>query len=370
MGLTADFFVNVATGGAAVVVVEATLDAVDGAADFDDEQPAAAITATNRTLALRFTEPESARSPAATRGRRTNLSLADESCVCASFVGQGRATGRIGPMPVSRTAQGVARARGMMTRPTPAAGDAAGEERLNADLAAELSARPPDDRSAADAGAMFAYLTARTRFFDDLVVGAADRGIMQVVIVGAGYDGRALRFRSPALTFFELDRAATQDDKRARLSRLGVPCDDVRFVPIDLAEGDVDASLAEAGHDRERPSLFVCEGLLLYLDEPVIARLFEALRARSTRESILALSLGVHEHNVSPSAAMRGARFRRRLEQIGEPPRTRLGLEEWDALLGRTGWSIDHAVDPRERAADHPAGGSRLVTAGVSARPR
>jgi methyltransferase (TIGR00027 family) len=172
------------------------------------------------------------------------------------------------------------------------------------------------------------------------------------------------------VTFFELDRAATQDDKRARLARLGVPCDDVRFVPIDLADGDVDASLGEAGHDRTRPSLFVCEGLLLYLDEPVIARLFDGLRSRATADSVLALSLGLRERNVSPSAAMRRVRFRRRLERIGEPPRTRLGRDEWDALLGRTGWTIDRVVDPRGHAANAPAGGSRLVTAGVSARPR
>lgn len=270
-------------------------------------------------------------------------------------------------MSVSRTAQGVARARGMMTRPAPAGGDADGEERLNADLAADLTAEPPASASEAAGGAaMFAYLTARTRFFDDLVLNAPARGIAQVVIAGAGYDGRALRFRAPGVTFFELDRPETQDDKRARLARLHVPCADVRFVPIDLADGDVDARLAAAGHDRTRPSLFVCEGLLLYLDEPVIARLFGGLRARATDDSLLALSLGLRDRTATPAAAIRRAAFRRRLVRIGEPPRTRLDRAEWDALLARAGWVIDDSSDPRARDPKGPVGGSLLVTAGVS----
>ena len=47
------------------------------------------------------------------------------------------------------------------------------------------------------------------------------------MIVGAGYDGRALRYGGPGIRWWEVDRAGTQTDKRARLARLGIATDAV-----------------------------------------------------------------------------------------------------------------------------------------------
>ena len=268
-------------------------------------------------------------------------------------------------MPASRTAQGVARARGMMMRPAPASGDAAGEERLNADLAAELAVEPPDPDKPSGAG-MFEYLTGRTQFFDRAVMDAIARGVTQIVIAGAGYDGRALRFRADGVRFFELDLPATQDDKRARLARLDVVSDDITFVPVDLADRDTAARLASAGHDEKRPSLFVCEGLLLYLEQPVVEALFGAFRARAAPGSTLALSLGLRDHGGGPLATARRAAFRRRLVRIGEPPRTRLTRAEWEGLLAATGWAIESTADPHAPGRQGLGGGSLLVAAGPS----
>jgi methyltransferase (TIGR00027 family) len=266
-------------------------------------------------------------------------------------------------MPVSRTAQGVARARSMMSRPAPAGGDAAGEERLNADLAAELSGSAVTAADRRAGAGMFHHLAARTRFFDERVLDAIASGVGQVVIVGAGYDGRALRFRAPGVVFFELDLPDTQADKRARLARLGVACDDVRYVAADLADGDVAARLAQAGHDATRPSLFMCEGLLLYLDRDVVARLFAGLRERAAPRSTLALSLALEDATATPAAVLRRLAFRRRLVRLGEPPRTRLPRDGWETLLRRAGWSIQAEVEPRSLDPDAGSGSSLLVTA-------
>jgi methyltransferase (TIGR00027 family) len=268
-------------------------------------------------------------------------------------------------MPVSRTAQGVARARSMMSRPAPEGGDAAGEERLNADLASELARTlTPEGERAADAG-MFHHLVARTRFFDGEVMDAIAAGVTQVVVVGAGYDGRALRFRAPGVTFFELDLPETQADKRARLARLGVACDDIHYVAIDLADGDVATRLADAGHDASRASLFTCEGLLLYLDRAVIERLFIGLRVQAMAESRLALSLALEDRSATPAAMLRRVAFRRRLVRIGEPPRTRLSRVAWESLLQGAGWSIQEEIEPRSLDPEAGLGSSLLVAAGL-----
>jgi hypothetical protein len=64
-------------------------------------------------------------------------------------------------------------------------------------------------------------IAARTRFVDAEVTGAIEAGLRQVVTCGAGYDDRALRFRTSGVRFFELDHPATQADKARLLRALG-----------------------------------------------------------------------------------------------------------------------------------------------------
>src|SRR5438477_9726449 len=107
----------------------------------------------------------------------------------------------------SVTAQRVAAVRGKLPRTSTPTGDPDGDERLSADVAA--GSPPPRP-------GLVSYIAARTRFFDEEVLAAMAGGIEQVVVAGAGYDGRAMRFRSPKVRFFELDHPATQRDKRRR----------------------------------------------------------------------------------------------------------------------------------------------------------
>ena len=57
---------------------------------------------------------------------------------------------------------------------------------------------------------------------DAEVARASGTGHDQVVLVGAGYDGRALRFGGGAVRWFEVDLPAVQADKRQRLRALGI----------------------------------------------------------------------------------------------------------------------------------------------------
>ncbi len=258
-------------------------------------------------------------------------------------------------MTPSLTAQGVARARARMSRPSTRAGDPESEARLNVDLGADPDAAP---------GPLFHHLAARTAFFDALALGAAENGTSQIVIVGAGNDCRALRFREPGVRYFELDHPATQLDKQQRLARLGGDAADVAYVAIDLTTGDVDGALAAAGHDASQPTLFTCEGLVLYLDVDTIERVFRALRKRVETRATLALSIAVSDRAFAdPRAAARRAAFDDRPRQIGEPPRTRLRRSEWDALLAKTGWAAVGAVDPHELDSEVSPGGALLLTA-------
>jgi methyltransferase (TIGR00027 family) len=112
---------------------------------------------------------------------------------------------------------------------------------------------------------MRAYIAVRTEFFDSGLLQACERGVGQVVIVGAGYDGRSLRFRQPGVTFYEIDHPATQADKRARLAEVAAHMEDVRFVAADFRQDSVVEALTTAGHDRRAATHFMAEGLTSYL---------------------------------------------------------------------------------------------------------
>ena len=64
-----------------------------------------------------------------------------------------------------------------------------------------------------------------------------------------------------------------------------------RTPAADFTVDDVGAALAAAGHDAGAPTLFLVEGLLVYLPEAVIVSLLTALRARATPASQLAVSI-------------------------------------------------------------------------------
>src|SRR5262245_58748314 len=89
----------------------------------------------------------------------------------------------------------------------------------------------------------------RTRYIDDTVADALQRGVEQVVILGAGFDSRAYRIREIERTrVFEVDHPLTQAAKqRAIIRRLGRLPPHVTFVAIDFSTHTLDTVMPAAG---------------------------------------------------------------------------------------------------------------------------
>ena len=206
-------------------------------------------------------------------------------------------------------------------------------------------------------------IEARTRFVDGQVAAALAAGIGQVVICGAGYDDRALRFRTAGVRFFELDHPATQQDKAERLRILGATEPGVTLAAVDFGADDVAVVLERAGHEAGRPTLFVCEGLLVYLDAGTCDRLLSALAARAAAGSVLAVSLSTYPDGYDAAEVIAAANARRRTS-AAEPWRTILTAGEHLAMLERAGWSVTACQRAPAASADVGHGRrSLLVTA-------
>ncbi|MBX3286886.1 MAG: class I SAM-dependent methyltransferase [Actinobacteria bacterium] len=243
------------------------------------------------------------------------------------------------PGQASLTARAVAAYRlGFERAPSPAVGDPAADDRLAATVADGLEV----DRDTR----MGRYLHARTAFFDGVVIAALGRGTTQVVNLGAGYDGRALRYRHAGVRWFEVDHPDTQADKRQVLDELGIDHADVRFVPVDLTtDRGLAGRLAAAGLDPTSEALVLWEGVVNYLHAEDVSATLEQLRRAVSAGSALAVS-------VSPIRDAGGHEdFARAVARVGEDAAPPIPPDAAVDLLARSGWE-PAALDPADRRGD------------------
>ncbi len=196
-------------------------------------------------------------------------------------------------MSVLHTAAAIARVRAEE-------GDLPIGQRLFEDPLARLFTGDDADTTALMALQPFfrAHVRLRTRFIDDAVLDALERGARHLVLLGAGFDCRAYRLKAlaaRAALVFELDHAEQLQKKQTILAGAGTALAPlVRAVAADFSALDLEqqlpAGLATAGFDPQQPSLFVGEGLIGYLDRASIQRLAKATAALSASGSRLILT--------------------------------------------------------------------------------
>lgn len=126
----------------------------------------------------------------------------------------------------------------------------------------------------------------RTVAVDDAV---RERVRPQLVILGAGLDGRAWRMPELAdVAVYEVDHPASQADKRARAAAL--PGRGPVFVPVDLRHERLGDALAEAGHRADTPTTWVWEGVVPYLTRAEVAASVAEIARRSAPGSRLVVN--------------------------------------------------------------------------------
>jgi methyltransferase (TIGR00027 family) len=172
----------------------------------------------------------------------------------------------------------------------------------------------------------------RTAAIDTAVRDAIAGGATRLVILGAGYDGRAWRMSELAgVKVFEVDHPATQGDKRAHLAELPPATGIVSFVSIDFARESLDTALDRAGHDRSSPTCWIWEGVVMYLTRDVMRATLAGIAGRSARGSTLI----VNYHTVHRRLF---AKLMFRL--IGEPQISAWTREEMAADLRSVGFVV------------------------------
>ena len=119
------------------------------------------------------------------------------------------------------------------------------------------------------------FTAARSRIAEDALSGALERGVRQIVILGAGLDTFALRNPHCALEIriYEVDHPATQALKRQRLAdaQIAHPPSLV-LVPVDFEREDLGEQLVAAGFQQNSAAFFTWLGVVPNLTEDAIDR--------------------------------------------------------------------------------------------------
>lgn len=193
----------------------------------------------------------------------------------------------------------------------------------------------------------------RTRAIDDAV---KDARAPQVVVLGAGFDGRAWRMPELAeAVVFEVDHPDTQKTKREHLVGMKPIARDVRFCAVDFTRDDLATALADAGHDPSIPTTWIWEGVVMYLTPGEVERTLRVVGARSASGSRLVI--------LYHRRAMLTWLIAPYLRRIGEPLRSSFTASEMRALLAAHGFDVARDEDLAGLAADFSAEFARALRA-------
>ena len=186
-----------------------------------------------------------------------------------------------------------------------------------------------------DDGRVSTYVALRTRFFDDELLRATRAmGIRQVVILAAGLDARAYRLPfTKGTRLFELDQPEVLAGKQAILTAAHATPRCARAslgVDLRLPWGE---ALVAAGFAPAERSAWLVEGLLPYLHEADVRRLFERISALAVLGSTLALDVSGAGAFTSPTFAPHAERMKQRGIEF------HYTCDDPVALLDGFGWS-------------------------------
>lgn len=182
-------------------------------------------------------------------------------------------------------------------------------------------------------------IMARVRYFDDFIIDYAN-DLEQLVILGAGYDTRPYRLKClKDIKIFEVDHPNTQRFKIEKIKEIfGSTPENVTYVPIDFEIQDL-GQLLEMGYDSSKKTLFILEGLVMYIPPKAVTKTLNFIVKYSPQGSILLFDY-YPESVVDGTCRLKiGDNIRNHLISLGEPLQFGIKEGELEEFLGEFGFS-------------------------------
>jgi methyltransferase (TIGR00027 family) len=197
---------------------------------------------------------------------------------------------------------------------------------------------------------IYEYLIARTAYFDFAVQRALEKGIPQIVFLGAGYDSRPYRFQSmiQKTRLFELDSAPTQRRKLEllRQNNVSIP-EQLTHVPIDFTTDALSEILIKAGFNPRQRTIFVWEGVMYYLPAEAVDAALDCIRSHAAPGSTLIFDYTFSSPEAAADPRVRVLRENMSRIHAGEPNRFRIESGGIAPFLAERGFVlVEHFTAP------------------------
>jgi methyltransferase (TIGR00027 family) len=194
----------------------------------------------------------------------------------------------------------------------------------------------------------YGYFNARTRYFDAVLAREAERELDQVVLLGAGFDSRPLRFAEQLARtrVFEVDMPEVLDLRAERLRGIAMSSAQSVPVPIDFERDDLASRLKQQGYATEGRTLFLWEGVTYYLRPAAVEAVIASMAALSRPGSALVfdyVTRAFFEGDHDSYGAKQLAAGWRHLGNVNHS-----GIDDCAALLRRHGFLLREELGPSE----------------------
>jgi len=189
---------------------------------------------------------------------------------------------------------------------------------------------------------------ARTKWIDDEAATALATAT-QLVLLGAGFDMRALRLPHAAhVDAFELDHPRTSVAKRARLGKVRTMPERIRYIGIDFNRQSLAEVLPRAGFDTSRPACWIWEGVTNYLAPASVDWTLRQIAETASEGSVLLFTYIDRAVLDSPKRYFGAVKLIARLQSYGEPWTFGLDPEEVRAYVAERGFRLLKDVSAAE----------------------
>ena len=144
------------------------------------------------------------------------------------------------------------------------------------------------------------HYTVRKRRLEEITLAALNDNFDQIVIFGAGFDTLALRLHKqfPDINFVEIDHPATQRAKKIAVENKKLASGNLKFIALDIGQKNALEQLSDNKLFRKNvKTLYIAEGLLMYLTESENKNLFTFINQCSAENSRFAFTFMEPQQN-------------------------------------------------------------------------
>jgi methyltransferase (TIGR00027 family) len=187
------------------------------------------------------------------------------------------------------------------------------------------------------------WIAARTKYLDDFVRAEIKAGIKQLVILGAGYDTRAYRLHElgEQVKVSELDDLATLKFKVARVKiALGSFPKNIVYVPIDFSSEKLEAKLVQRFYDRNLKTLFIWEGVTMYLTAEAVDQTLAFIEGNSGEGSSVVFDYLFESVVNGTSDLMEAKKLRQTTANLCEPLLFGIREDSIEGFLSSRGFDL------------------------------